>query len=174
MKTHLLSAAPLSFDSAQKREISQTLRELGRHIDAPLVMLVDIGGHLVQCQGRYSEEKCTGLASLAAAIYGASNEISEFLGLDDEYRQQLHEGKRDSLYIVAVGDELLLVIAFTHRTKLGMVRLFAQRAQTNLLTIAADAAARDQSAPAPDARLSGNFGDSVETQFDELFGENDL
>lgn len=173
MSSQSLSATPLSFDVEQKRAISRHLRTLARHIDAQLVMLADISGRLIQCQGRLSEEKCTGLASLAAAIYGASNEISDFLGLDHTYGQQLHEGEHTSLYIVAVGDELLLVIAFTHRTKLGMVRLFTQRAQQQLLPIAsAAAAARNEATPATGAGLGADFGDSIDAQFDELFGQN--
>lgn len=135
-------------------------------------MLVDVSGQLIFCRGRLPSAQSPGLAALAAASFAAGREIGDFLGLKDGYhfRQQLLEGGAASLYTVVIDNELLLVIAFTQQTMLGLVRMFAGQAQKELLPIArAAAAVRRHGARGPDSNLENGFGQAVAKELDTLF-----
>jgi hypothetical protein len=69
----------------------------------------------------------------------------------------------------------LLIIAFTGQTTLGLVRVYAQKAQTELLLLAAVAnEARDKATEEGTLRMDDSdedntFGDQVSKQLDDLF-----
>lgn len=165
-----LDAQPLIFNAEQRQQIDRCLLRLADQAASPLVMLADISGQLVLYRGRLPAAQSAGLAALAAASFAANVEIGNFLGLPNNFKQQLLEGEVANLYTMTVGVELLLIIAFTQQTMLGLVRLLAQQARQELLLLAraADVARREaqnQIRPPVDA----GFGQEVQTQLDDLF-----
>ena len=169
---------PLQFDAEQTRQIDRCLLHLADHAASPLVMLAgdptsgsaDISGRLVLYRGRVTTAQCTGLAALAAGSFAAAREIGTFLGLRESFQQQLLEGRLANLYLLAVGTELLLVVAFTQQAMLGMVRLYAQDAQRELLALAQAAIiAREQGVYDVKHEVEAGFGDAVRKQLDEMF-----
>ena len=174
--THL-HEVPLTFTASQRQQMDQVLMRLADRIAAPLVMVADVSGRLVIYRGRLSSAQSTALAALAAGSFGAGVEMGHFLGLRNAnaFRQQLHEGAAANLYTLAVGQELLLIIAFTGQTTLGLVRVYAQKAQKELLLLAAEASqVREQmieigTAERQSAGEDGTFGDQVNQQLDDLF-----
>lgn len=164
-----LHAHPLSFDEEQTKQIDRCLLQLADHIAAPLVMLADVSGRLILYRGRLPASQSTGLAALAAASFAASTEIGNFLGLPKGFKQQLHEGSVADLYTIAVGPELLLIIAFTKQTMLGMVRLFATQTQQELLQLAQKAAKAREEATHSAESVDRGFAKEVTEQLDDLF-----
>lgn len=161
---------PLQFDAEQTRQIDRCLLHLADHAASPLVMLADISGRLVLYRGRVTTAQCTGLAALAAGSFAAAREIGTFLGLRESFQQQLLEGRLANLYLLTVGTELLLVVAFTQQAMLGMVRLYAQDAQRELLALAQAAIiAREQGVYDVKHEVEAGFGDAVRKQLDEMF-----
>ena len=174
MSSTTLHNSPLVFDSTQMQEIDHILLWLADQIGAPLVMVTDVSGRLLIYRGRLSSSQSSGLAALAAGSFAAGVEIGNFLGLQENkgFQHQLLEGRLANLYTLTVGDDLLLVIAFTDKTTLGMVRLFSQQAQGELLKLA-DAAniAREQSQLTEVRKPADGFNEELTNQLDDLFAE---
>ena len=162
---------PLVFDQQQTHQIDRCLLRLADHIAAPLVMLADISGRLIIYRGRLSATQSTGLAALAAGSIAAGDEIGNFLGLRNNFQSQLLEGSLANLYSVKVGPELLLIVAFTSKTTLGMVRIFAQQTRQELL-VWAKAAAKTRAVAVTEVALADGFDEAVQKQLDELFTED--
>lgn len=162
---------PLLFTKEQQQEMDQSLTHLADRAASPLVLVTDVSGQLVMYRGRLSSAQSTALAALAAGSFGAGEAMGNFLGLrgDKAFRQQLHEGKAANLYTLAVGDELLLVIAFTKNTTLGLVRVYAQATRTEILKLVAVAKEAREKATQMVNGMDGEFGSAVTHQLDELF-----
>ncbi|HRQ41670.1 MAG TPA: roadblock/LC7 domain-containing protein [Chloroflexota bacterium] len=171
MEEGKLHSHPLQFDGGQRQQIDRCLLHLADQIGSPLVMLADVSGRLVLYRGRLSSSQSTGLAALAAGGFAAGKEIGHFLGLRNSFQHQLLEGDLANLYILAVGPELLLIVAFTKQTMLGMVRLFSQQAQHELLDVAREASIeREKATNEADSRqVEPEFGLELNRQLDELF-----
>lgn len=173
MKTQpKLPDTPLVFDQRQTALINRCLMRLAGHIASPLVMLADINGCLIVYHGRLSPDQCTGLAALAAGGLAAGLEIGSFLGLSgDNFQSQLLEGRLANLYTLRVGSELLLIVAFTSNTTLGMVRVHARQTRSELL-ICARAAARQRTVAENKKEIESGFNDALRQQLDELFSDD--
>lgn len=168
-----LHTRPLSFAAEQQQEIDRLLLRLADKISAPLVLVADVSGRLVLYRGRLSSSQSTALAALAAGSFAAGTEIGHFLGLrgKNSFRHQLNEGAAANLYTLGVGQELLLVIAFTGQTTLGLVRVYAEQTQRELMKIVQVASQQrdlETSNPTP---MDGKdeFGNQVRQQLDDLF-----
>ncbi len=166
---------PLTFDAIQQQQIDNCLLRLSDQTGSPLVMVADVSGRLVLYRGRLPAVQSTGLAALAAGGFAAGREIGHFLGLHNSFQQQLLEGDQANLYTLSVGPELLLIVAFTRKTMLGMVRLFSLQAQQELLALAQEAAIeREQAALTVQPDIEADFGEALNQQLDELFSNDDL
>ncbi len=166
---------PLTFDTEQQQQIDRCLLHLSDQTGSPLVMVADVSGRLVLYRGRLSTNQSTGLAALAAGGFAATQEIGHFLGLRNSFQHQLLEGDQANLYILTVGPELLLIVAFTRKTMLGMVRLFSQQAQQELLALANEAAVeREKAALIVQPDVAEGFSEELTQQLDELFSNDDL
>ena len=173
MDTVSVHSQPLLFTKEQQQKMDNTLMHLADRTASPLVLVTDVSGQLVMYRGRLSSSQSTALAALAAGSFGAGVEMGNFLGLRGEhaFQQQLHEGSAANLYTMAVGEELLLVIAFTKHTTLGLVRVYAQAARDEIMRLVTVAqVAREKATQAVDGMDAG-FGSAVTEQLDELFPE---
>ena len=163
---------PLVFDKEQTQQIDRYLLRLADRTAAPLVMIADVSGRLILYRGRLPAIKSTGLAALAAGGFAAALEIGSFLGLHDNFQHQLLEGPLANLYIVKIGAELLLIIAYTRNTTFGMVRIFVKEAQRNLLAVAKEAEkVREETIDEVDS-LEEGFDEELNQQLDELFADD--
>lgn len=161
---------PLQFDTQQLRQMDHQLLKLADHTAAPLVMVADVSGQLVLYRGRVTTTQCTGLAALAAGSFAAAREIGIFLGLRESFQHQLLEGRLANLYLLSISEELLLIVAFTQQSMLGMVRIYAQQAQHELLALVKSATlAREQGAYDKPMVLSEDLSAEIQKQLDELF-----
>lgn len=163
----------LNFTPEQKALIDQALLFLAEKIQSPLVMVSDVSGQLLMYRGKLSREHSAGLSALAAGGFAAGMEIGNFLGLRDEnkFHQHLLEGKTINLYTMRVGDELLLITAFTRRTNLGLVRIFTERARQELLTVAQAASLNPRLRTPEETHLDDVISTGITQQVDDLFAD---
>jgi hypothetical protein len=70
-----------------------------------------------------------------------------------------------------IGEELLLIIAFTNSTTLGMVRVFGHRTREEIL-VWVDRAAKEREVAADEETVEDGFDEALKKQLDELFTED--
>ncbi|MCA9985432.1 MAG: roadblock/LC7 domain-containing protein [Anaerolineales bacterium] len=163
---------PLTFSEQQNKQIEQIILAMATRIGSPLVMITDISGRLILYHGRLSLAQGTGLGALSAGGFAAGVEIGNFLGLrrGKRFNQLLLEGDAANLYITRVGDELLLITAFTQQTTLGMVRIFVDQSRKELMVLVEEAIkARELAEHDSSLAVGDGFSADVGRQLDELF-----
>jgi predicted regulator of Ras-like GTPase activity (Roadblock/LC7/MglB family) len=101
---------------------------------AHCVFLIDRSGQLIAHSGNPSTVDVAALSALTAANFGATAEIAKLLG-ESEFNLLFHKGKKENIYFSAVGEHLIVVIIFDHKTSLGLVRLRVNKATDELLEI---------------------------------------
>jgi predicted regulator of Ras-like GTPase activity (Roadblock/LC7/MglB family) len=89
---------------------------------ARCVLLIDRTGRLLTAVGDTGGFDRTTFASLAAADFGASDQLAALLG-EREFASLYHHGEHSSMYLADIGGSAILAALFDDRTTLGMVRL---------------------------------------------------
>ncbi|QJA06716.1 roadblock/LC7 domain-containing protein [Thermosulfurimonas marina] len=87
-----------------------------------LALLIDEAGNILVSQGSSREVDTTALAALAAANFGATNQIAKILG-EEDFSILYHKGKKDNIHLSKIREDLILVTVFTDEVPLGLVRL---------------------------------------------------
>ncbi|MGB8656381.1 MAG: roadblock/LC7 domain-containing protein [Candidatus Zixiibacteriota bacterium] len=152
-------------------EIERILRRLIKDAQAKCVLLVDKDGHLITRQGFTQSLDTTALAALLAGSFASTREIARLVG-EPEFSVLFHQGKKDHINIVLVGERTILAAIFDDRTTIGMVRLYSREASESLAQVLSFAhrkehLAREESKPAQDSEFSA----SLETRLDDIFSE---
>ena len=104
------------------RRIDEELQKLHQQSNAKVVFLVDKNGQLIASAGETRELDTTSLASLTAGNIAATGGIARLLG-EKEFTILFHEGEKDNIHISLIGQRIILVVIFDHRSSLGLVRL---------------------------------------------------
>lgn len=119
----------------QFRDINTVLDEVFVGIKRGAAMLAHISGMLVSQKGSMDTNNLSLLTTLAAADYVATKEMARLIGESNGFERQFHEGKKNNIYVTAVGDEFLMTVIFSESTTYGMVRVLASKAATELTEI---------------------------------------
>ena len=106
----------------EHRKISRLADRLLREANAEFVALIDRNGQPISWSGGLEGLDKTALASLAAGNVAATEGLARMIG-EQRFLSMYHEGDRDHLYMSAVGEIGILVVAFNERSSLGLVRL---------------------------------------------------
>jgi predicted regulator of Ras-like GTPase activity (Roadblock/LC7/MglB family) len=115
-------------------KIDRCLSKMVASSAAHCVFLIDRSGQLIAHSGNPSTVDVAALSALTAANFGATAEIAKLLG-EDEFNLLFHKGKRENIYFSAVGEHLIVVTIFDHKTSLGLVRLRINKVADELLEI---------------------------------------
>lgn len=113
------------------RRIDEELQKLHQQSNAKVVFLVDKNGQLIASAGETRELDTTSLASLTAGNIAATGGIARLLG-EKEFTILFHEGEKDNIHISLIGQRIILVVIFDHRSSLGLVRLRVKKASEAL------------------------------------------
>ena len=113
------------------KRIEAVCSRLAQDANAKVVFLVDKNGQLIAATGEVQNLDTTSLASLTAGNIAATGGIAKLIN-EKEFSQIFHEGERDNLHISIVGQRVILVVIFDHRSSLGLVRLRVRRASQDL------------------------------------------
>lgn len=102
--------------------INQQLSYLLRSTNALIVLLIDKTGQVITSAGDLSRLDVPSFASLQAADVAATSQLASLIG-EKEFGTLFHQGRRDSIYVALVNNNIILVVIFDDRATLGLVRV---------------------------------------------------
>jgi predicted regulator of Ras-like GTPase activity (Roadblock/LC7/MglB family) len=94
-------------------QIQSIVDNLVQAANSKVVFIIDKNGQLIAASGDTEHIDTTSLASLTAGNIAAT---------------QFHEGEKANIHIQLVGNRVILVVIFDHKTSLGLVRLRVKKA----------------------------------------------
>ncbi len=103
-------------------KLEKLLQEYLLKIGVSLALLIDEAGNILVSSGENESVDVTSLAALAAANFGATNQIAKILG-EEDFSILYHKGKKDNIHLSKINDDIILVTVFTDEVPLGLVRL---------------------------------------------------
>jgi predicted regulator of Ras-like GTPase activity (Roadblock/LC7/MglB family) len=115
-------------------QINKVLEKLTKEANAKIVFLVDKNGQLIAAYGETKNIDTTSLASLTAGNIAATGGLAKLIG-EKEFSILFHEGEKDNIHISIIGQRVILVVIFDHRSSLGLVRLRVKKTGDELNTI---------------------------------------
>ncbi|MGC8578861.1 MAG: roadblock/LC7 domain-containing protein [bacterium] len=115
-------------------QINKVLEKLTKEANAKIVFLVDKNGQLIAAYGETKNIDTTSLASLTAGNIAATGGLAKLIG-EKEFSILFHEGERDNIHISIIGQRVILVVIFDHRSSLGLVRLRVKKTGDELNAI---------------------------------------
>ncbi len=92
--------------------------------EANAVMLCDRGGNIIVHDGDSVNESADLISALVAGAFAATRELAAVLG-EEEFTAIFHQGRNTSIFISAVGEEVLLLALFDYNTTAGLVKMYA-------------------------------------------------
>ncbi len=105
-------------------------KDLGDFLDlseAEATLLCDRGGSILFSEGEFKEEAIDLICALVAGSFAATKELALALG-EEEFSAIFHQGNSNSIFISAVGEEVLLLSIFSENTNAGLVKMYAKTA----------------------------------------------
>lgn len=154
------------YDEEFKR-INAVIEKLLRESNSKVIFLVDKNGQLIANCGETENLDTTSLASLTAGNIAATGGLAKLIG-EKEFSILFHEGENDNIHISIVGQRVILVVIFDHRSSLGLVRLRVKKASEELSHIfdelAVKTAANERSGGADSL-----FAEITDDDIDNLF-----
>lgn len=139
-----------------------------RETQARSALLVDRAGRLLTARGDSGDFDATTFASLAAADFGASDQLAVLLG-EREFASLYHHGNDQSMYLADVGGRAILAALFDDRTTLGMVRITTRTLVPRIGAILEDLVARGPRGEL--THMDAAWVEEVEDEIDRLFSE---
>ena len=147
--------------------IEECLSGLAEKLNVLAVLLIDGMGRVlaektIQASAVPNPET---LGALATGSFAASREMARIIG-ETDFQMVLLEGKDRSCYITSVTGDAFLVVVFSTKTALGMVRLFTRRSVEQIKPILA----RRERRPEP-SFITPRFQSLLEDRLDHVFNE---
>ncbi len=148
------------------QKIDEEIQKLQQQANANVVFLVDKNGQLIASAGDTHNIDTTSLASLTAGNIAATGGMARLLG-EKEFTILFHEGEKDNIHISLIGQRVILVVIFDHRSSLGLVRLRVKRTAEvltklfNDMTSKAEGGKQDKGEESPFAEISDEDIDNL-------------
>ena len=146
-------------------KIDLVLSKMLKGAEAKCALMVDKDGHLITRQGFTHSLDTTALAALLAGSFASTKEIARLVG-ESEFSVLFHQGKKDHIHMSLVGDRSILAVVFDDRTTIGMVRLYAKEAASELAKIIASVKSSDRESH---IGLTDEFAASAGDKLDDIF-----
>jgi predicted regulator of Ras-like GTPase activity (Roadblock/LC7/MglB family) len=148
--------------------IDSELQKLYKQTNATVVFLVDKNGQLIASAGETQNVDTTSLASLTAGNIAATGGIAKLLG-EKEFTILFHEGEKDNIHISLVGQRVILVVIFDHRSSIGLVRLRVKKATESLAKIFDEIESKAKKEKLESKIEESPFAEISEEDIDNLF-----
>ncbi|HEY4715767.1 MAG TPA: roadblock/LC7 domain-containing protein [bacterium] len=148
------------------KEITAVLDKLTREANAKIVYLVDKNGQLIASSGETERIDATSLASLTAGNIAATSGLAKLIG-EKEFSILFHEGEKENIHISLVGQRVILVVVFDHRSSLGLVRLRVKKSSDELNNIFDKLIKKVETEP----EAESPFAEITDDDIDNLFSE---
>lgn len=121
----------LFLDESVYNTLQEDLKTFLNNSEANSVMLCDRGGNIIVDNGGTVNESADLISALVAGAFAATKELAAVLG-EDEFTAIFHQGVNTSIFISAVGEEVLLLALFDNNTTAGLVKMYALNAITKI------------------------------------------
>ena len=105
-------------------QITRDLDEYLNNSEARSALLCDRGGNVIVSSGDSISDAMDMVSALVAGAFAATKELAIILG-EEEFSAIFHQGSNLSIFISAVGDEVLLFTLFSDETNAGLVKMYA-------------------------------------------------
>ena len=165
-----MSPADLVLYDEDFRRLQQVLRRLRQEADAGIVLLVDKNGQRIASVGDVDSLDMTALASLTAGNVAATDGLARVLG-EREFSVLLHEGEKENIHLSIVAGKVILVVIFSDRSSLGLVRLRVRQATVELAESFREITARMEREPVLHAAIEPLLAEITDEDIDRLFSE---
>jgi len=165
-----MSPADLVLFEEDFRRLQQALRKLRVESDASVVLLVDKNGQRIASVGDVEALDMTALASLTAGNVAATDGLARILG-EREFSVLLHEGEKENIHVSIVARRVILVVIFSNRSSLGLVRLRVRQAAAELDGAFREIAERMEREPVLHSGIEPLLTEITDEDIDRLFSE---
>ncbi len=146
-------------------QIQVIVTRLVKEANARVVFIIDKNGQLIANAGETENLDTTSLASLTAGNIATTGGMAKLLR-ENEFTTQYHEGERQNVHIQLVGNRVILVVIFDHKTSLGLVRLRVKKASDQLNEIF-EALMRKVADPARETPFAEITDDDIDNLFND-------
>jgi predicted regulator of Ras-like GTPase activity (Roadblock/LC7/MglB family) len=165
-----MSPADLVLFEEDFRRLNQILRKLRVESEASVVLLVDKNGQRIASVGDVEALDMTALASLTAGNVAATDGLARVLG-EREFSVLLHEGEKENIHVSIVGRRVILVVIFSERSSLGLVRLRVRQAAAELDRAFREINERMEREPVLHSGIEPLLAEITDEDIDRLFSE---
>lgn len=148
-------------------DINKILTDFLDASQAKCALLIDKEGHLVTKRGFTKAFDTDGIAALVAGSFASTRAVANMLG-EQEFSQQLLQGKNEHIHVSLVSERALSVVVFDDRTTIGMVRLYAEELTNKISETLAKCEQRNAGRSTD---VSQEFLDKAEGALDDFFGK---
>lgn len=163
-----MSGSDLVMYESEFQKIDEEIQKLQQQANANVVFLVDKNGQLIASAGDTHNIDTTSLASLTAGNIAATGGMARLLG-EKEFTILFHEGEKDNIHISLIGQRVILVVIFDHRSSLGLVRLRVKRTAEVLTKLFNDMTSKAESGKSHDKSEESPFAEISDEDIDNLF-----
>ena len=165
-----MSPADLVLFEEDFHRLNRLLRKLKVESGASVVLLVDKNGQRIASVGDVEALDMTALASLTAGNVAATDGLARILG-EREFSVLLHEGEKENIHVSIVGRRVILVVIFSDRSSLGLVRLRVRQAAAELDRAFREIAERMEREPVLHSGIEPLLAEITDEDIDRLFSE---
>ena len=165
-----MSPADLVLFEEDFHRLQRVLRKLRSESEASVVLLVDKNGQRIASVGDVEALDMTALASLTAGNVAATDGLARILG-EREFSVLLHEGEKENIHVSIVGRRVILVVIFSERSSLGLVRLRVRQAAAELDVAFREIAERMEREPVLHSGIEPLLAEITDEDIDRLFSE---
>ena len=151
------------------QKIMAMLQQLQADVGGRCIILTDTNGQVIANSGDVSDFRVEEIASLLSGGMATMQAAGEALdGDSDAINLSYREGKRDNLYGINIGQQLLLIVIVEngrYSSKLGTAWYYARQTAVNLR----ETLGQTDYGAAPKF-IEDNMDQALDDQFDDLFG----
>lgn len=150
--------------------IQQILHRLLEGTNAQMVFLIDRNGSMVAMQGDTEHVDTTSFASLAAGNIAATESLARLIG-EKEFNVLYHEAGQNNIHMSLINNRVILVVVFSNKSALGLVRLRVKQANQELDKIFRELLEKlEKDREALSATFESPFAEITDEDIDALFG----
>jgi predicted regulator of Ras-like GTPase activity (Roadblock/LC7/MglB family) len=127
------------------QRLDDVLREYLERSDATTAMVIDKGGFLITNQGDARRFDLTTIAALASGAYLANQTIANLVH-EENFDSVYQQGEKFSMFVTNIDESCLLMVVFSSKVGVGMVKYHAAEARKQIAHQLQTAQERDPSA----------------------------
>ena len=125
--------------------LDEVLREYLERSDAATALIIDKGGFLITNQGDARRFDLTTIAALASGAYLANQTIANLVH-EENFDSVYQQGEHFSMFVTNVDESCLLMVIFSSKVGVGMVKYHATEARKHIANQLKAAQERDPNA----------------------------